>query len=79
MRVANGLLLRGGVCGCDERGGAGDVGRDDERAAFLIDFSGIKEAAAEARFRIARRGRDQLCVAAGYASDKIENFVRWRS
>ncbi len=73
------MFLRGGVCGCDERGGAGDVGPDDERAAFPIDFSGIKEAAAEARFRIAVRSHDKLCVRLGYASDKIEIFVRWRS
>jgi len=77
--AANGLLLRGGVCGCNERGGAGDIGRDDEGAALLIYFSGIEEAAAEARFSVCARSGDQLCVGLGYARDKIENLMRWRS
>ncbi len=46
--VADSLLLRGEVCRCDERCCTSDVGRDDERAAFFIHFSGIEEAAAKA-------------------------------
>ena len=45
--VAEGLLLRGAIGGCGERGRAGNVGGDEERAAGLVKLARVEQFAAE--------------------------------
>jgi hypothetical protein len=50
--VADGLLAGGGLCRDGQRGGAGDVGRHQQRAGLGVERAGVEQFPAQAGFRI---------------------------
>ena len=67
------LLLRSAIRRRHQRRGAGNVGRYNQRAAFLIQFARIKKSAAKARLRVGERGLHQARVGSRDVSDKLES------
>ena len=76
--IADCLFLRGGIGGDGEGRSAGDVGRNNQRSAILIQFARVEEVAPEADLRVSKRGFEQARVGQRNSREEVECRRGWR-
>ena len=70
--VAEGLLLRGVIGGCGERGRSGNVGCDKERATRIVQLSRVEQLATEPHLGVSAGHLEQAGVGLRDTHEEIE-------